>query len=85
MTETKAAPELSDLEILEELRNRLYQAITGNKDQPKVGDLLKVMDMKKKLSVEGRAEKKFWEMINRLRQEELTAPAGKQKGKAGKK
>ena len=42
--------------------------------QSKVGDLLKVIELKRKLSVEGKGEKKFWDMVNKLRQEELSKP-----------
>nr|MBN2276853.1 hypothetical protein [candidate division Zixibacteria bacterium] len=61
----------SDIEILENLKRRIYEAICENPGSPKLGDLLKVMEMKNKLSVSGKAEKKFWEMINRIRDEEL--------------
>jgi hypothetical protein len=64
---------LSDLEILEDLKERLYQAIINNDAQQKVGDLLKIMDMKNKLTVSGKAEKKFWDLINKIREEELSA------------
>ena len=63
--------ELDDIEILENLKNRIYQAIVNNEPPPKVGELLKVIEMKKKMSVEGQAEKKFWDLINRIRTEEL--------------
>ena len=77
-----------DLEILEDLKNRLYQAIINDEPIPKVGDLLKVIEMKNKLSVSGKAEKKFWEMIDRIRRKELAnrekhkpTDEGKQKAK----
>lgn len=65
---------LSDLEILEQLRNMLYQAIRDNEPQPKVGDLMKVIELKKKLAGTGQAEKKFWDMIDTIRKEELGKP-----------
>jgi hypothetical protein len=61
-----------DLEILEDLKQELYEKIKNDKTQVKVGDLLKVIEMKNKLSVTGKAEKKFWEMINKIRKEELS-------------
>jgi len=61
-----------DLEILEYLKERIYRAIKQNQTPPKLGDLLKVIDMKNKLSLSGKAEKKFWEMINKIREEELS-------------
>ncbi len=62
----------SDLEILEYLKNELFKEFKGDKTKVKVGDLLKVIEMKNKLSVTGKTEKKFWEMINKIREEELS-------------
>ncbi len=64
--------EMDDLDILEDLRNNLYDAISNTESEKKVGVLLKVIELKRKLSVEGKGEKKFWEMVNKIRQEELT-------------
>ena len=61
-----------DLDILEDLKKKIYDALDVKKNPPKVGDLLKVIEMKSKLSVTGKAEKKFWEMINKIRQGELS-------------
>jgi len=71
------AEPLSDLEILEELRNILYNAIRDKESQPKVGDLLKVIELKRKLSVEGKGEKQFWDMVNKIREKELNKPPRK--------
>ena len=78
---------LDDLEILEYLKDKLYRAIENDKPQPKVGDLLKVIELKRKLAVTGKAEKKFWDMINAIRKEELTRPpkrTSRKKGATGK-
>lgn len=72
---------LSDLEMLEDLKQKIHKGLK-EKDF-KVGDLLKVIEMKNKLSVTGKAEKKFWDMIDELRQE--TLPKNKKGGKAKKK
>ncbi len=72
-----------DLDILEDLKKRIYDAIKNGTPQPKVGDLLKVIELKRKLSVEGKGEKKFWDMVNKLRKEELTE--SKKSGPAKKK
>jgi hypothetical protein len=61
-----------DLEILEDLKEKLYGAILNDTPLPKVGDLLKVIEMKNKLSVTAKAEKKFWDMIDEIRKEELS-------------
>ncbi len=61
-----------DLEILEYIKNELFKEFKSDKSKVKVGDLLKVLEMKNKLSVTGKAEKKFWEMINKIRESELS-------------
>lgn len=61
-----------DLEILEYVKNKLFTDFKSNETNVKAGDLLKVIEMKNKLSVTGKSEKKFWEMINKIREEELT-------------
>jgi hypothetical protein len=72
----------SDLEILEYIKNELFHEFMENKTNVKVGDLLKVIEMKNKLSVTGKAEKKFWEMINKIREEELSGKAKKRAKKS---
>jgi hypothetical protein len=67
----------SDLEILEFLKNKLFHEFKEDKSNVKVGDLLKVLEMKNKLSVTGKAEKKFWEMINKIREAELSGKGKK--------
>ncbi len=82
MSEDKAIetkPNLDDLEILEELKQKIYNAIMDNKTIPKVGDLLKIIEMKNKLSISGRGEKKFWNMIDEIRQKELPNSGNKTK------
>ncbi|MEW5923764.1 MAG: hypothetical protein AB1746_07240 [Candidatus Zixiibacteriota bacterium] len=72
---------MSDLEMLEDLKHKIHEGL--EKKGYKVGDLLKVIEMKNKLSVTGKAEKKFWNMIDELRQE--TLPKSKKNGKTRKK
>jgi len=73
----------SDLEMLDYLRNELYKTFKEDKKKIKLTDLLKVIEMKKKLSVAGEAEKKFWQMINELREE--TLPGKKKRATRRKK
>jgi len=73
-SESEDAKKIDDLDILEDLKLTIYNAIINKKPQPKVGDLLKVIELKRKLSVEGKGEKKFWNMVNKIRQEELSKP-----------
>ena len=63
---------MDDLDMLEELKNKLYESLGTKMNPASVGALLKVIEMKKKLSVSGKAEKRFWDMINELREETLT-------------
>ncbi len=81
----------NDLDILEELKILLYDAIKNNnknenneknEKQVKVGDLLKVIELKNKLSVAGKGEKKFWEMIDKIRDKELNSQKSPWKGKS---
>ncbi len=71
---------LSDLEMLEKVRNYLYQDLQKDKSTTKVSDLMKVIELKNKLAVTGKSEKKFWNMVNDVRQEELGSKA-RQKSK----
>lgn len=71
-TDEQEKKKIDDLDLLEDLKKRIYNAIIEDEPQPKVGDLLKVIELKRKLSVEGKGEKKFWEMVNKLRKDELT-------------
>ena len=84
-----------DVVMLERLKRLLYDTIVDEselktdeneklnaKQIPKVGELLKVIEMKKKLVIEGKAEKKFWERLNQIRTEELTGKSRTGKRKA---
>lgn len=80
------ASELGDLDMLDKIRNELYNKLIKQMENPKVGELLRVIEMKQKISVEGKGEKKFWEMVNKIRTEELTKAKSKRprKGKSSK-
>ena len=71
----------SDLEMLDRLTDMLFQGIMKNDEKSRIGDLLKVIDMKKKLTVTGRGEKKFWDMIDTIRKEELKKGASNKRPK----
>ena len=75
-TNDNATVQMNDLDILQDLRNRLFDAITNNEKQPKVGDLLKVIELKRKLAVAGKSEQDFWNMIDSLRKKELPGKSG---------
>ena len=76
--EIDSGESLTDLEMLEKVCNDLYEEFQKDKTKTKVSDLMKVIELKKKLAVTGKSEKKFWNMVNDARQEEL---GGKRKQK----
>lgn len=63
----KPAKPGSDMEILEDIRDRLYNGLIGAEPKTKVGDLVKVIGLKNRLTVSGKYEKKFWDMIDNIR------------------
>jgi hypothetical protein len=73
MSENKKS---NGLEILEMIIKKFDDDFAGNIEKIKIGDLLKVIELKEKLSVTGTVERTFWKMINKLRENEL-APGSK--------
>jgi len=63
----------SDLELLEELQDRIMQELREKEINPKVGDLLKALELKLKLKLPEDEKTKIWELINQLRKEELSS------------
>jgi len=61
----------SSLEFLDYLIGEFTEMIMTNKVKPKVGDVLKMIELRKKLSADSKTQEKFWELIDQLRQEEL--------------
>jgi len=72
---------LDDLGMLKSIRDDMYDKLKKEMEKPKVGDLLRVIEMKQKLSVQDQGEKKFWEMVNRVRGEELNKQKTKKRNK----
>lgn len=62
----------SDLDRLEELKNKFMERVNENEISIKVGDFLKILELQKQLSEDKAGEQKFWEMIEEIRQEELS-------------
>lgn len=61
----------SDFERLEVIKNKFMEKIEKNEITLKVGDFLKILELQKRLSEDASAERKFWEIIEEIRQEEL--------------
>jgi hypothetical protein len=69
--EKKAKCYKSDMERLDRLKDLIMQNADNGKIQLKVGDLLKILELQKKLSTDKNAEDKFWQMLEDIRKEEL--------------
>ena len=67
----KARKFKNDKELLDFLKEKITEEIDAGKIKLKVGDLLKVLEIQKKLSTDTKAEEKFWEVIEQIRQREL--------------
>lgn len=61
----------SDKEMLDEIKEVIARQVIDGKIKGKVGDLLKILELQKKLGTDENAQEKFWEMIEKIRQEEL--------------
>lgn len=59
------------MEMLDHLKQTIMDQVKQGKISLKVGDLLKIVEIQRKLSSDSRAEEKFWEMIEQIRQTEL--------------
>ncbi len=77
----------SDLEQLQELQDRMIEELRSKEMNPKVGDLLKTLELKLKLKLPADEKAKIWELINQLREEELSSSttADKKRGRSASK
>ncbi len=78
----KPKPEksISDLEMLDDIRNKLYDDFNDNFPKKKVGELVKVIQLKNKLTVTKKSRKNLWDMVEDVRREKF---GGKSEEKAG--
>lgn len=58
-------------ELLEKLIKKVLKRINSKDCQPKISDALKAIQLKQKLKKTSEAEKIFWELIEKIRKEEL--------------
>jgi len=61
----------SDEDMLNKIKKTIADQIMNKEIKGKVGDLLKILELQKKLGTDENAQEKFWEMIEKIRQEEL--------------
>lgn len=63
----------NDLDILEEIQAKIVEELRNKEINPRVGDLLKALELKMKLKLSQDEKEKIWELLNQLRDEELTS------------
>ena len=63
----------NDLEILEEIQAKIVEELRNKEINPRVGDLLKALELKMKLKLSQDDKEKIWELLNQLRDEELNS------------
>ena len=73
--------ELSSDDIIrrDEISGEYYRVLKEkieNKENIKLGDWLKMIELKRKLSPADAEQKKFWKMLDKIREEELDEPKG---------
>lgn len=61
----------SDLELVEDLLDRCWQEVGASDLNPKMTDIVRLLEFKNKLRATAEAEQTFWALINRIRREEL--------------
>jgi hypothetical protein len=61
----------SDTDRLQKVKEEITDQILNREIKVKVGDLVKIIELQNKLFTGPDAEEKFWEMIEKIRQEEL--------------
>ncbi|HKK19956.1 MAG TPA: hypothetical protein VJ983_00675 [candidate division Zixibacteria bacterium] len=64
--------------LLDDLIVRYYRQIRNNMDEnPKLGDFLKMIELRRKVSPSNAEQRKFWQMLDEIRKEELGPKTGK--------
>lgn len=75
-----------DVQILDELIERFYGELENQKiREVKIGDLLKMIETRRKLTPQGGDQKEFWKMIDNIRRESLEKPKTRRKTSAKKR
>jgi hypothetical protein len=62
----------SDLDMVEDLLDRCWQEVGASDLNPKMTDIVRLLEFKNKLRSTAEAEKTFWALINRIRHQELS-------------
>ncbi len=74
-----------DLSMLDDLIKGCYEELLKSfKENAKLGDFIKMIEMRRKLAPTDTEQKKFWNMLEKIRQEALSKTRGRTKKKTGK-
>ena len=74
-----------DLSMLDDLIKRCYEELLKSfKENAKLGDFIKMIEMRRKLAPSDTDQKKFWNMLEKIRQEALSKTKGRTKKRTGK-
>lgn len=81
----KAKMDLSDFQFLQEIQARIGSRIRVKDLEPKLADLLKVIELKYKIKDDSEKEKVFWDLVDQLAAEvgEKLESAQKEKSEGG--
>lgn len=63
----------SDLEVLEEIQDKMLEELRSKQINPRVSDLLKAIELKMKLRHPEAEKQQIWDLINQLRKEETSS------------
>jgi hypothetical protein len=67
------SPETNDLQLLDDLLQTCYDALVEEVGQkPKLGDFLKMIELRRKLTPHDESQKELWALLERTRQEKLS-------------
>ncbi len=62
------------LDLLDELIQNCYEKLKGSMEaNPKLGDLIKMIELRHKLAPSATAQREFWKMLDRVRAKALPA------------
>ena len=74
-----------DLALLDDLIKECYRELFKNiKENAKLGDFLKMIELRRKLAPAESDQKKFWNMLDKIRRDTLSSDGKRTSGKPGK-
>ncbi len=63
---------IGDLQVLDDLIRRCYRKLIAEvEDNPKLGDLLKMIELRRKLTPQDATQKELWKLLEQVRKDVL--------------